>query len=342
MPGPRPVLLVGSVPLDAPADVFLKVSDSVGSLARRIPDGETGARLNWIVWQGDRFFAVPGLETQGERHMPSERKARPQFGPKPGAAPEALAFGPLGYADSAISSYRTFKSLRDAGKLPAGTRFQVSLPTPFSVVYHFGVASARRTIWPHYERRMLAEVAEILAQIPHRDLAIQWDVCTEIVRVMEDPQLSREYTMDELLQGVVRVAEAVAPDAELGIHICYGDLGHKHTLEPRDTGLSVTIANWLSGAIHRPINWIHMPVPRDRDDDAYFAPLRGLQLNPQTELYLGLVHYTDGVGGAERRLAAARKVVSSFGVATECGFGRRDPQTVEDLLALHREVAALG
>jgi hypothetical protein len=138
------------------------------------------------------------------------------------------------------------------------------------------------------------------------------------------------------------VAEAVAADAELGIHICYGDLGHKHTLEPRDTGLSVTIANWLSGAIRRPINWIHVPVPRDRDDDAYFAPLRGLQLNPQTELYLGLVHYTDGVGGAKRRLAAARKVVSSFGVATECGFGRRDPQTVEGLLALHREVAALG
>ena len=82
-----------------------------------------------------------------------------------------------------------------------------------------------------------------------------------------------------------------------------------------------------------------MPVPRDRYDDAYFAALRDLKLDPKTELYLGLIHYTDGIGGAKARLAAARKVVCDFGVATECGFGRRDPKTVDALLALHRAVA---
>ena len=326
MSSPRHVLLVGSVPLNTANDVFVQVAKAIGTLVRRIPDGETGVRLNWIVWQGDRFFAVPGLETQGERHMPSEQKARPQFGPKSGATSDDLAFGPLGYADSAIQSYRSFKLLREAGKIPLGVRFQVSLPTPFSVTYHFCVASARRTVWPHYERRMLAEVAEILAQIAHHELAIQWDVCTEIVRVMEDPQLSHKYTMEELLQGVVRAAEAVAADAELGIHLCYGDLGHKHTVEPRDTHLMVTIANWLTRAIRRPVNWIHLPVPRDRDDASYFAPLRDLLIDQRTELYLGIIHYTDGIAGAKRRLAAARGVVPHFGVATECGFGRRIPK----------------
>ena len=37
--------------------------------------------------------------------------------------------------------------------------------------------------------------------------------------------------------------------------------------------------------------------------------------------YLGLVHRTDGLDGARRRLAAAKKVVTDFGIATECGFG---------------------
>jgi hypothetical protein len=341
MSGSRSVLLVGSVPLNTAQDVFLKVADRVGTLIRRIPDGETGARLNWIVWQGDRFSHVPGLELQGERQMPSENKARPQFGPKSEARPSDLAFGSLGYSESAIASYKIFRTLGDDGKIPSGVRFQVSLPTPFSVVYHFCVASARRAIWPYYENRMQAEIAEIVEHIPHRDLAIQWDVCTEIVRVMQDPQLSREYTTEELLRGVVRVGEAVPSEAELGIHLCYGDLGHKHTVEPRNMDLLVTISNWLAREIRRPITWIHMPVPRDRHDDLYFAALRNIKLDPKTELYLGLIHYTDGIKGAKVRLAAASRVVSDFGVATECGFGRRDPKTVDSLLALHRAVATI-
>jgi hypothetical protein len=34
--------------------------------------------------------------------------------------------------------------------------------------------------------------------------------------------------------------------------------------------------------------------------------------------------------------------VPDFGIATECGFGRRDPATIPALLRLHAEVAALG
>jgi hypothetical protein len=85
-----------------------------------------------------------------------------------------------------------------------------------------------------------------------------------------------------------------------------------------------------------------VPVPLDRHDDAYFTALREPKLDPKTELYLGLVHYRDGIEGAKARLAAASKVVSDFGVATECGFGRRDPKTVDALLALHKAVATIS
>ncbi len=85
-----------------------------------------------------------------------------------------------------------------------------------------------------------------------------------------------------------------------------------------------------------------MPVPRDRSDDAYFAPLRHLDLEPETELALGLVHVTGGIDGIERRLATARKYVKDFAIATECGFGRRKPETLPELLRLHAEAAALA
>lgn len=83
-----------------------------------------------------------------------------------------------------------------------------------------------------------------------------------------------------------------------------------------------------------------MLVPRNRTDDAYFALLRRLRLHPETELYLGLVHFTDGVAGTRRRIAAAQKVVADFGVATECDMGRRNSETIPELLHIHSEVAA--
>ena len=55
-------------------------------------------------------------------------------------------------------------------------------------------------------------------------------------------------------------------------------------------------------------------------------------------LYLGLVHLADGVEGTERQVAAASAVVSSFGVATECGMGRRPPEQVLPLLDIHAAV----
>jgi hypothetical protein len=106
-------------------------------------------------------------------------------------------------------------------------------------------------------------------------------------------------------------------------------------------GDMVEFANRVSRQISRPLHLIHMPVPRDRSDEAYFEPLRRLALRPETELCLGLVHYTDGVEGAKGRLATARKYVTDFSVATECGFGRRDPRTIAQLLRIHAEVADL-
>jgi methionine synthase II (cobalamin-independent) len=138
---------------------------------------------------------------------------------------------------------------------------------------------------------------------------------------------------------LVELADYVPADIELLFHFCYGDSNHRHVVEPIDMGDMVALANYLSRAISRPIQLIHMPVPRNRADDGYFAPLDRLELRPETELCLGLVHYTDGLIGTRRRLATAQKYVKNFSIATECGFGRRPADTIPELLRIHAAAA---
>ena len=66
----------------------------------------------------------------------------------------------------------------------------------------------------------------------------------------------------------------------------------------------VEIANALSSSLSRPLNWIHLPVPHDRLDVAWFEKLALLALRPETELYLGLIRPADGVLGASARVVA--------------------------------------
>jgi hypothetical protein len=131
----------------------------------------------------------------------------------------------------------------------------------------------------------------------------------------------------------------VPRDIDLLYHLCYGDSGHKHVVEPTDMKDMVEFVNRLARQIKRPLQLVHMPVPRNRSDDAYFEPLRELRLRPETELCLGLVHHTDGVEGTKRRLEAAERYASHFSIATECGFGRRDAATIPELLRIHATVA---
>jgi hypothetical protein len=100
----------------------------------------------------------------------------------------------------------------------------------------------------------------------------------------------------------------------------------------------VEIANATNVGITRPIQFFHMPVPKERTDDAYFSPLDNLRLHPETRLYLGLVHHDDAAGDAAR-IAAARGHVRIDGVATECGMARGDPARLPTLLAAHVRAA---
>jgi len=340
----RDVLFCGSVGLESNEAVFRAIAGSVGSSAKRYPDGETGPRDHWILWQTRMFADHPDWEVGTTVDMEfggMSLKGRPYFKLKDGLDPGAFEFGPLGYADEAIASYQVLKKLRDDGTVPAGTRLQVSIPTPAAVLIGNVIESQRALIEPAYESAMLREVDQIVAGIPHQDLAIQWDVCTEILATDGGPE---PIYYDDILGGTVdrlqRLAAGIPDEAELGIHLCYGDPGHKHIVEPPDAGKSVLFSNAITERLKRVVNWIHLPVPRGRNDDAYFAPLADLKLRPETQLYLGLVHLRLGEEGTNALIARAERYVSDFGVATECGFGRRESATIPELLKLHAAIAA--
>jgi hypothetical protein len=334
-----PVHLVGSVRLANEEEVFRAIAAGVATRARRYPDGETGDRHYWIRWQRRIFESNPGLELAGQKEGWRKDTPLPYYRFRSGVAPGDLSFSSLGYADAAINSYKTFARLQKEGVIPAPVRFMVALPTPVAVMTTFMLMEQRAAVEPAYERAMIGELERIIKAVPSDKLAIQWDVCHEILAADGAFPLHYDDILPGTLERLARMSRTIPDAAELGIHLCYGDPEHKHIKEPTDIATAVAFANGISQHLGRRIDWIHMPVPRARSDDAYFAALKNLELRPETQLVLGLVHYSDGFDGTMQRVRAAQKVVSTFGVATECGFGRRSPDTIPELLQIHARVA---
>lgn len=371
MPGNDRIHFVGSVTGKDAAEVFTKCCASVGDYLARIPDGETGYRSKYISHLADVVFSRhPDIVTitrpppvnpddpeewrqPGEDWAPRATDGSDlwKFGLREGV--KSLHIDTLGYGDAAIESYKVFCNLRDQGIIPAGVRFQVSLPAVVDgmslYVHRF---SDMRYFIPAYENAMAADISRMLEVIPAQDLAIQWDNVSSVLEheakasghklPVEIPLLAK------LLMGspgkrfrqiLKTFAENIPPEVEFGIHFCYGDIGHKHIFEPRDLTVCVHLANEAVKHAGRPVDWVHVPVPRDRKDDAYFQPLQNL--SDATRLYLGLVHLTDGVEGTKTRIDIAKKYKTEFGISTECGFGRRSPETIPQLLEVHKEAADL-
>ena len=343
----RDVLIVGSVALPTVEDVFRTIGATLGPRVKRLPDGEVGDRGGWIQWQHHVVADHPQFVIDDTDRRTEWREARGEYITTRSATsyriadhvdPASLTFENLGYADTALESYETFRRLKSQGDVSEETRFQVSLPTPVAFLEHLIARQCQADVEGPYEARMLAEVAEIAAHVPPNELAIQWDVAKDMGIWEGVWSIYFEDAKSGIIERLVRLGDGVPKDVELGYHLCYGDLNHVHWKEPEDMANLVAVANGISAAISRSVQWIHMPVPRDRSDDAYFEPLNALTLRPETQLFLGLVHHTDGVDGTRRRIATAEKFAPDFGISTECGMGRRPPETIPELLRIHAEV----
>ena len=168
---PVGVHLVGSVPLDSAEDVFRRAAHALGDRLRRMPDGETGPRSDWILWQYPVFSSRPQFEV-GPPGAGTYR-ALPQLRLRPARPRCSLT-------TSATRRPRSTRTRRSPGSSATGTcpptaasRFRFRRPWRRSAPSW--PRSTRRELEPVYEARMFAELERLLAAIPHDQLAIQWD-----------------------------------------------------------------------------------------------------------------------------------------------------------------------
>lgn len=337
---PAEVLLIGSSPCASNSEFFTTAARALGKRLHHIPDGETVFRSNFIAWQHS-VFPITIIQ--------------PRWGGQPSAESSVKIYtlqdiNPTGYDDQAIASYATFRELRAAGTISPDVRFQVSLPSPLSVVRGFvednGVCAQ---VDPLYEKRLLQALRRLQDSIPASDLTFQWDLPTEIAvleyeRGSTQDQYWKPYfspAKDHIFDQLNRLAAAVDPHVEIGYHLCYGDLGHVHFVQPPDTALLVEMANSIVQKIStiHPVAYIHMPVPKDRTDEAYFKPLKDLRLH-DTKLFLGVVHANDEAG-TKARLEAAQVVYPNIsGISTECGLGRTPSEELGSILEICASMTA--
>jgi hypothetical protein len=184
---PTHVHLVGSIGLGGVDEVFGTVGRALGRRLKRIPDGEPGPRRLWVSFQYPLLRSSPFLRPDPSGAL-RKTSGFPLLCLAEGVKADEVEFGELGYAREARGSYLDFLAARDRGDVAKGTRFQVCLPTPMSVIYAFCTARDVAAIEPAYEKAMAREVELICRHIPHRDLCIQWDVCHDMIVWDGQPQ----------------------------------------------------------------------------------------------------------------------------------------------------------
>jgi hypothetical protein len=375
----REVLLVGSVPLRPVSKVFETVARHLGTLTPRIPDGEMMGWLRGI-WRSHAvnpaLEQVGMAKLNGRATV-----GAPIYRLKRGLSAEDLKLGPYGYVPNAFASYEEFKRLRKDGIIPRGTRMQVTMPGPGTTSFIIQLEAeallpiARAALWAEIEGIFKAIPAEDLTI--HLDVAMEAEKEEYLRRpeAFDTPiQTVFHWRHDEMADSVAALANRVPAEVELGFHIC--SIWHHWPDSGQDNAVLVDTANALSQRIDRPIAYIHIPIIPEHDKLEDYVPFKHLKLHPETKLVLGLINLADGIEGARRRISLAEQVVSDFGVAMFCGLGmpptagsfeeqrralglqriksdvlaqppahpglrRATPETIGEVLDLHRQVAEL-
>ena len=365
------LLLVGSVPLDTPEQVFRSFGPGIGEWLSYIPDGEVGERRYWVDGIAYRVLnGHPEIETI-RRPAPTGdgvEEWRPrgghdtfQFRVRPGV--RRVRFGDpgwrLGYTRDAIGSYFVFRQLKKDGVVPEHLRFQVCLPLTYSAIgSYFPEAEELEKVVPGMTSALAAEVSEILRHIPARELAIQWDLAIEN-RFVEG-HLARgdigaaKTEVRRLALPAAEVCAAIPDEVHVGYHSCFGTLNGWPTRQPKDMRGTVLLLNAMTEATARSVEFLHFPTAGSVDE-GYFSPLRDLEAG-DARIYVGAIHHLHGSGGMRAQFEVIRSMVPAFGLAAPCGFGRTPerpgrlltdegesppPDIIGTIIADHRAAAGL-
>jgi hypothetical protein len=342
------LLLVGSLPTPSAEEAFRAGAGLVGDLVPALPDGESGPLGAWVAFDRTQLLEPhPDIEVLVPSGSPTGRARHAyetaRLAVRPGV--ETLRFERWPRVPVMLESYALFRRLRDEGVIGEQQRFQVNFPGPSSVftgAFKDHYARDWDVVGPALEDLTRRSLEEVLAAIPARDLAVQFDCAYEVLdneQVLGWTEGGREGAWDRFAGPWSRLAPHVPEDVLLGLHLCYGTFPEWPMFEARDMGLLVHLANHAAAHSGRPLDWLHLAGPRylRSEDEAFFAPLAGLHA-PHTRVFLGIVLPLDGEEGLRRRHRTASRYLADFGVAMYCGFGRQPGQDPADTLREHAAV----
>ena len=348
---PSSVHFNGSVNLPDAEAVMREISARIPTGVRRMTDGEPGERNYWIMFQIQKFMAMPEFEAATEAREAYdtgdvEAPTTPQLRLADGVSAADVRWPDLGYATAYGESFEVFRSLQEAGTIPDGVRFQMQYPTPLACVAGSIVPEDMPAVGESYAAALFADLDRALASLPHDRIAVQWDVAVEFGLL--EGTYAGAMPLEQVAPGLIRCIDHVPDDVPVGMHLCYGDYGHQHFKQPDSLAMQVALVNAVVSGARRPVNWFSFTVPQAQRDAGYFAPLRDLSADPKAELYFALVPYypadqPQGTTAEQVRLIDAALEESAFGarewgICTECGMGRVEAADVPALLDKHAEI----
>lgn len=338
----------GSVNLPDPETVMREISSRIPAGVRRMTEGETGDRNYWVLFQRQKFAAMPEFEEAPVPETGGDYERIPILRLAAGVAPDDVSWPEIGYARAYYDSFDTFGRLQDDGIVASEARLQLQVPTPIAALSMVSPQDAQR-LSPHYAAALFADLHQALDRLPHDRIAVQWDVAVEI-GLLAGGFPAEPPPFDTVVAGLAACLDQVPDDVPVGVHLCYGDYQHAHFVQPESLELQVQLLNALTDSARRPPAFAAFTVPQGRSDPAYFEPLCELRADPMTELAFALVPYhpDDQPSGTtaeqakliDTYLGESSGGVRNWSVCTECGMGRVDREDVPYLLDLHREILA--
>ena len=245
-------------------------------------------------------------------------------------------------SDQARSSLNALKVLKQVVGLQAGTRASLSILAPFRISRFARpgdpeVSDADRA----YGAWLTKEIERVMTEhsSSSADLAVQIKLPFADLADAAASDTANGTLSDVLLDSVMTMIDSVPKTIPVAVHLNCRD-GSSFKIQPEHFADMVVLSMRLQERCVRQIDLLHLPVPLIVSDESFFTPLRHLAFRSETRLCLGLIHLSDGLDGAMRRVALARASFADFAVAARSGFAAREPAVIPEFLKLHADVAA--
>ena len=327
---PRSAHLVGSLPGGTARQAMSTALDIVGPYLRSLPDGETGARRNWVISIVEGLRENPALEVRRDGDW-SDYDKTPQLRIRNGHRLYGANLD-FGHVEAVQDSYPEFQKLRSEHGNPELV-FQQGVPGDFDLaMFTLGMAGALRHRRPFTEST-LREVHGVRA-ISGPGTIFQIEVPVELVLLAKAPPRVRPRLAKVLSRSITGLAAASPPGTRFAVHLCLGDMNNRAFGTMRDVSPLVLLANaitstWPAG---HPLEVLHAPFAA-ADNPAtttanFYEPLAELRLPAGVRFAAGFVHEAQQLGRQRQiRDLIESRLAREVMIAAACGLGRRDEPT---------------